>query len=210
MHVYVVFAHPSHESFTYEVLQEFLGGLEEGGHTYELGDLYEMNFQADMDLDQYNRETGGDPAAPVPDDVAAEQEKIERAGGLAFVYPVWWSDCPAKLKGWFDRVHTSGFAYVYQEGSHLTSRFHPEKALVLCPAGHTIEDLGSTHGTRVNNVRAAVPRLVYEDQDLLAAAEAVRVLHEHRDRIPGIEIEYGRELPLRHFKSRFRFKTRLG
>jgi len=141
MHVYVVFAHPSHESFTYEVLQEFLGGLEEGGHTYELGDLYAMSFQTDMDLDQYDRETGGDPAAPVPADVAAEHKKIERAQGLAFVYPVWWSDCPAKLKGWFDRVHTSGFAYVYQEGTHLTSRFHPEKVVVLCPAGHTIEDL---------------------------------------------------------------------
>jgi tryptophanase len=60
---------------------------------------------------------------------------------------------------------------------------------------------------RVNNVRAAVPRLVYEDQDLFAVAEAVKVLHDNRGRIPGVEVEYGRELPLRHFKSRFKFKT---
>jgi tryptophanase len=59
---------------------------------------------------------------------------------------------------------------------------------------------------RFNNVRAAVPRLVYEDQDLFAAAEAIRVLHENHETIPGVEIEYGRDLPLRHFKSRFRFK----
>ncbi len=59
---------------------------------------------------------------------------------------------------------------------------------------------------RVNVIRAAVPRLTYEDQDLFAVAEAMRVLGEHRDRIPAVEVVYGRDLFLRHFKSRFRFK----
>jgi tryptophanase len=59
---------------------------------------------------------------------------------------------------------------------------------------------------RVNTVRAAVPRLAYEDQDLSAVVEAIKVLHDHRDRIPGVVVEYGQDLPLRHFKSRFRFK----
>jgi tryptophanase len=58
---------------------------------------------------------------------------------------------------------------------------------------------------RVNNVRAAVPRLAYEDRDLFAAAEAVKLLYDHRDRIPGVRVEYGRDLKLRHFKSRFSF-----
>jgi len=58
---------------------------------------------------------------------------------------------------------------------------------------------------RVNNIRAAVPRLAYEDRDLLAAAEAVKLLYDHRDRIPGVRVEYGRDLKLRHFKSRFSF-----
>jgi tryptophanase len=59
---------------------------------------------------------------------------------------------------------------------------------------------------RVNNVRASVPRLAYEDQDLFALCEAIRVLHEHKDRIPGVAVTHGRELNLRHFKSRFRLK----
>ena len=58
---------------------------------------------------------------------------------------------------------------------------------------------------RVNNVRAAVPRLAYEDRDLLAAAEAVKLIYDHRDRIPAVRVEYGRDLKLRHFKSRFSF-----
>jgi NAD(P)H dehydrogenase (quinone) len=57
-----------------------------------------------MDLAQYERETSFAPSLPVPADVEVEQGKIDHADALAFVYTVWWSDCPAKLKGWFDRV----------------------------------------------------------------------------------------------------------
>ena len=59
---------------------------------------------------------------------------------------------------------------------------------------------------RVNNIRAAVPRLAYEDQDLFSVAEAVRVLHENRERIPAVNVAHGRDLTLRHFKSRFEFR----
>lgn len=88
---------------------------------------------------------------------------------------------------------------------------------LLLVAGHRLCELGIyafgsyRDGTeqppdpRVNNVRAAVPRLAYEDQDLAACAAAIRILFENRDRIPAVKVEYGRELPLRHFKSRFSF-----
>jgi NAD(P)H dehydrogenase (quinone) len=141
MRVYVVFAHPSRGSFTWEVLSAFLRGLRDAGHCFEVGDLYEMDFLTDMDLPQYERETGLDPEASIPEDVRAEQEKIAKADALAFVYPVWWSDCPAKLKGWFDRVWTYGYAYVYENGGHAVSRIGVDKALVICPAGHTVEHL---------------------------------------------------------------------
>jgi tryptophanase len=88
---------------------------------------------------------------------------------------------------------------------------------LLLIAGHRFCELGlyafgAFDGTReippdprVNNIRAAVPRLAYEDRDLFAAAEAVKILHENRDRIPPVRVDYGRDLRLRHFKSRFSF-----
>lgn len=144
MHVYIIIAHPSRNSFTREVLDAFVRGIEDAGHTYELGDLYDIDFRTDMNLTQYERETGLDPAAPVPEDVKREHEKIERADALVFIYPVWWSDCPAKLKGWFDRVWAYGYAYTYDDGEagvHLSSDIHINKALVICPAGHTVQHL---------------------------------------------------------------------
>ncbi|MBM3313402.1 tryptophanase [candidate division WOR-3 bacterium] len=59
---------------------------------------------------------------------------------------------------------------------------------------------------RVNFVRAAVPRLCYEECDLDAAAEAVGILYQRRADIPGVEVVYGQDRPMRHFISRFRFR----
>ncbi len=60
---------------------------------------------------------------------------------------------------------------------------------------------------RVNYVRAAIPRLAYEDQDLFSVAEAIKVLYDNREKIPAIKVTYGQDLMLRHFKSRFEFKS---
>ncbi len=91
---------------------------------------------------------------------------------------------------------------------------YPGVALValLLIAGHRLCELGvyafeleDLPPPRNNFVRAAVPRLAYEDQDLFACGEVVRLLYEQRERIPKVEVVYGAGLPLRHFKSRFRF-----
>ena len=141
MHIYIVFSHPSHRSFTFAVLQSFIAGLRQAGHTFEVGDLYAMDFQCDMDLQQYNRETSFNPSLPVPPDVELEQQRINRADALVFIYPVWWSDCPAMLKGWFDRVWTLGYAYSVEEGKHTVTGIQIAKALVICAAGHPVEHL---------------------------------------------------------------------
>ena len=141
MHVYIVFAHPTRQSFTGQVLAAFQQGLQDSGHSVDIGDLYQMNFQSDMDASQFLRETTLNAAAPVPEDVRLEQLKINGADALAFIYPVWWSDCPAKLKGWFDRVLTYGYAYFYDDDAERGTKIDIQKALVLCPAGHTVEHL---------------------------------------------------------------------
>ena len=146
MHVFIVYCHPSRASFTHSLLRAFVRGLEEAKHTYEISDLYEMGFKSDMDEAEYCRESGRQPARPVPDDARREQTKIARADALAFVYPVWWSDCPAKLKGWFDRVYTLGYAYAKadRETTTFANFAGIKKALLICAAGHTAEHLEET------------------------------------------------------------------
>jgi len=47
----------------------------------------------------------------MPKDVVAQQQRLARAQGLAFISPNYWMHFPAILKGWFERVFTPGFAY---------------------------------------------------------------------------------------------------
>ena len=169
MHVYIVYAHPCQDSFNREVLDKFTKGLKDAGHTYETGDLYRMNFESEMDLEQYHREVGLDPDAPTPDDVSAEQEKISRADALAFIYPVWWSDCPAKLKGWFDRVLTYGYAYFYDESEVRYTQIEIKKAIVICSAGHTLEHLEET------GIAESMERIMLNDRLLGVGVKEARM-----------------------------------
>lgn len=138
MNIHIVYCHPSRTSFTYEVLQSFIKGLHEAGHSFTLSDLYEMDFRTDMTEEEYLRETHYRADLPVLPDVRAEQEKIEAADAVAFVYPVFWTDAPAKLVGWFDRVWTCGYAYADCTMKTL------DKALFIACTGKTLASLEET------------------------------------------------------------------
>jgi NAD(P)H dehydrogenase (quinone) len=133
MKAFIVYVHPGKDSFTREARDSFIRGLESAGHSWVLSDLYQMDFKSDMSEGEYLREAYYRRELPVPPDVAAEQEKINRSDAIVFIYPVFWSDVPAKLKGWFDRVWTYGFAYGEDRGMKRL-----EKGLALCVAGNTM------------------------------------------------------------------------
>jgi NAD(P)H dehydrogenase (quinone) len=144
VHVYVIYAHPARQSFCRDVLGAFVDAARKAGHSVDVHDLYADGFQSDMDEAQYCREVGGDPKAGLPLDIQAEHRRIAKADVLAFIFPNWWSDAPAKLKGWFDRVWSYGYAYLYEADGGRTSKIRPRKALVICSAGHTEAHLEET------------------------------------------------------------------
>lgn len=138
MNVFVVFAHPCRadgDSFCARILSAFLEGLESAGHCFDVADLYAEGFATDMSADEYRREAFYRRELPVPADVAAHQARLLRADSLAFIYPVFWTEAPAKLVGWFDRVWTVGFAYE----DCAMPRYR--KALFIASAGHTADEL---------------------------------------------------------------------
>ncbi len=102
----------------------------------EVSDLYAMNFLSDMTETEYERE-GLTKVLPLAEDVILEQNKIERVDCILFLYPVWWSDCPAKLKGWFDRVYSVGYAYKCDEKTLGAKKIKKiQLGIVICTAGH--------------------------------------------------------------------------
>lgn len=134
MNILIVYAHPSKKSYTFQVLERLKSVLGNENWNIEVSDLYALDFASDMSEAEYEREGFAKTKLPIPDDVLAEQEKIEKSDCIIFLYPVWWSDCPAKLKGWFDRVYSVGYAYGQNETSRKMKTI--PYGLVICTAGH--------------------------------------------------------------------------
>ncbi|CAL2083420.1 NAD(P)H dehydrogenase [Tenacibaculum sp. 190524A02b] len=141
MKTLIIYAHPSKQSYTYEVLIQLKSNLIKEQIDFEVSDLYASNFQTDMTEEEYQREGFVNFDLPIPNDVLKEQQKIKEADCLIFLYPVWWSDCPAKLKGWFDRVYSVGYAYGKEDTDKVERMKVVKYGLVICTAGHSNEFL---------------------------------------------------------------------
>lgn len=110
MKILVIYAHPDSDGHCSTILSEVKHHLDKNKSDYEVMDLYKINYDPvltekelygakDKELNNVNKEM---------------QKKISEADKLIFIYPVWWNSMPAILKGFFDRVFISGFAFRYK------------------------------------------------------------------------------------------------
>ena len=134
MNILIVYSHPSKKSYTFQILEHLKSQIAKQNWNLEISDLYAMNFESDMSEEEYEREGFAKTELPISNDVLDEHAKIEKADCIIFLYPLWWSDCPAKLKGWFDRVYSVGYAYGQNETSQSMKTI--PFGIVICTAGH--------------------------------------------------------------------------
>lgn len=117
MRVLVVLAHPLPQSFAASVAATIREALERKGHEVDLLDLYEEGF--DPRLSRHERE-GYFDRPYVNGEAAGEIERLQAADALFLVFPQWWFNFPAVLKGFFDRVYAPGVAFAHDlEGGRI-------------------------------------------------------------------------------------------
>ena len=108
-----IYCHPDDGSHNHRVLDAVIRGLAAAGTTHEMLDLYRSEFDPRLHAGEYQRMfVTRTPGAD--DDVLRLQAQVAAAANLVFVYPVWWYNLPACLKGYIDRVFTPGFAYRFR------------------------------------------------------------------------------------------------
>lgn len=123
MNVFIVYAHQEPKSFNAAMRDLAVSVLTRAGHQVQVSDLYAMNFKAVADAQDFQRvdhssffkyqiEQGvAYEKGMLVADIKAEQEKLRWANMVIFQFPLWWFSLPAVMKGWIDRVFTTGFAY---------------------------------------------------------------------------------------------------
>lgn len=102
----VIAAHPDPDSFTAAMAREYVDTVKVRGQVAILRDLYSLNFDPVLKM---NERLPSAPFTPAPD-VAAELAKIADADVFVLVYPMWFGTPPAILKGYVERVFAAGFS----------------------------------------------------------------------------------------------------
>lgn len=75
MKAFIVYCHPSEDSFTSHVRDSFIKGIVDSGNEYIISDLYKMNFKTDMSEKEYLRDSNYRETPELEEDVLAEQKK---------------------------------------------------------------------------------------------------------------------------------------
>lgn len=130
MNVLIVYAHPNPQSFNHAIVESVAQGLQQANHQVRIKDLYAEQFDPVLQAEDLARLQAGD----TPEKIQHEQQALQWADGLVFVYPLWWFGRPAILKGWFDLVLTNGFAFRFTSQG-FEGLLPQKKALVLITAG---------------------------------------------------------------------------
>lgn len=107
----IIFCHPDprKKSHSHKILKTVEESLKKQQKKYEVLDLYNSQFECVFSDTEYCKMK--DRIRETEEDVKILQEKISKAETLVFIYPVWWYNMPAALKGFMDRVFSNGFAY---------------------------------------------------------------------------------------------------
>lgn len=108
MNTTVVFAHPWENSLNKAILDRAVAALERRGDDVTVIDLYADGFDPVMSREDLALYGQGKSADPMVDKYNAILDKTE---ALVFLFPIWWYDMPAILRGFFDKVMLSGSAY---------------------------------------------------------------------------------------------------
>lgn len=108
----VVLAHPLPESFAASAAKTVVEALEAQGHQVDLLDLYAEDF--DPRLTASERAAYMQPGYDISA-IAPLVARLRAADGLVLVFPQWWFNLPAILKGFIDRVFVPGVAFEHDK-----------------------------------------------------------------------------------------------
>lgn len=144
----IIYTHPYVGSFNHEILNRLSNSFSKNDEEFEIIDPYLDNFNpilSEKDLAKYSQGETDDEL------VKRYQRKIAASDELVFIFPIWWQNLPAMLKGFLDKTMLNGFAYNEDNGwkGLLT---YIKKVTVITTSTVTKEYLEKDCGDPIENV----------------------------------------------------------
>ncbi|MBN2109534.1 MAG: NAD(P)H-dependent oxidoreductase [Methanosarcinaceae archaeon] len=161
MNIFYIFVHQEARSFNSALKEAAIAFLEKKGHAVRLSDLYAMKFKPVLDRTDFLQPKRTDLFNPFVEqmnaskkgtfapDIMEEMEKVKWADLLIFQFPIYFTNMPAIMKGWLDRVFAPGFAFNPATNSaYETGLFKGKKAMLVTSTGANEQwySKGGQHG----------------------------------------------------------------
>ncbi|MCP3899580.1 MAG: NAD(P)H-dependent oxidoreductase [Desulfobacteraceae bacterium] len=108
----IIYAHPYGKSYNASILEHLTNKLREAKQSVDVIDLYKEEFNPVLNEKELALYSQGKFLDPMVEDY---QKRINNADHLFFIFPVWWYDIPAILKGFIDKVFLKNWAYEISE-----------------------------------------------------------------------------------------------
>ncbi|MBN1599092.1 MAG: NAD(P)H-dependent oxidoreductase [Bacteroidales bacterium] len=105
----------------------------------QVRDLYTLNFNPVLTINDFEALRSG----ALKRDIVREQDYIINSDYLWIVFPIWWTNMPAILKGYIDRVFLSGFAY-RMKGDTPVGLLTDKKVIILNSMGMSRQEYEET------------------------------------------------------------------
>lgn len=113
MRTAVIYVHPYDKSFNHAILETLKEALASRGEEYDVIDLYADKFDPTYHPEELALFSEGKYLDPL---IEKYHSILLAASRVVFIFPIWWSDMPAILKGFFDKTMLPGFGYKVVDG----------------------------------------------------------------------------------------------
>lgn len=123
----IIYCNPNPKSLSAAYRDALVELTELAGQSVNVRDLYNIGFHPVLEQTDFDAVKHGQ----IPAEIKVEQDYIQWANLLTFVYPIWWAGMPALMKGYIDRVFSRGFAYLTDNKENLQGLLKDKKVVIL-------------------------------------------------------------------------------
>lgn len=107
--IFILVGNPDNNSFSNAIAEAYAKGARASGHDVKITRISDMVFDPIL-------HKGYKTVQPLEVDLKKFQEDVKWCNHFVTIYPIWWSDMPALMKGLIDRVWLPGFGFKFRKG----------------------------------------------------------------------------------------------
>lgn len=148
MNTAIIISNPDKNSFNKNIMDNVIKGIEKCGKNYSIIDLYEDNFNPLMTSEEVKLYTKGESDDKL---VKKYQNILKESDEIVFIFPIWWNNVPAMLKGFFDKVFIKEFAFEEENKRPKGKLNHINKGIIITTSESDTEYIKNELGNPIEN-----------------------------------------------------------